>query len=112
MGTIVNTLDFREFGFRPPESKGGARQSRKFAAVNMSNSYIAGGDTLANAIPVGATLRGVNVIGASDVTRDYKWNGSTVTPKIFASVTAGGVEVANAVDLSAVTVFLEVVLEV
>lgn len=111
MGTITNTLDFREFGFRPPESKGGARQSRKYAAVNMSNSYIAGGDTLANAIPVGATLRGVNVLGASDTTRDYKWNGSTTTPKIMAVVTATSAEVANAVDLSATVVFLETLLE-
>ena len=73
----------------------------------MSASYIAGGDTWTppTSDVRGQEFRGLMVHGASDTTRDYKWNGSIATPKIFAVVTSTSAEVANAVDLSAVTVY-------
>jgi hypothetical protein len=110
LGTITNTADFRALGVEPPESRGGARFRRPYAEVNMSNSYATGGDTLTG-IPVGnGTLKCVTVIGASDKTRNFWWDGSLVTPKIMAESRAG-VEVAAATDLSAVKVYVEALIE-
>lgn len=87
------------------------------ARFTMSGSYATGGDTIVVPFSKTKSLKVRQVIVTTpwgltlNAGRLYGWNGSRTTPKIQAIVSSTGAEVANATDLSAVTVEAIIILE-
>lgn len=101
-------------GITPVRAFSKGQQTRVYATVTMSSSYATGGDTLT--LPddaKGLQLVGVNVLNPVPTVADrvISWNGDKTTPKLIAMVMSTGVEVANATNLSAVTVAVEFIFE-
>lgn len=60
----------------------------------------------------GLRLIGVNIltpISPTGAIRYYSWNGDAAAPKVYATVASTGAQVANDVDLSAVTLLAELI---
>lgn len=87
------------------------------ARFTLSNSYATGGDTIVTPFAKTKSLKVRQVIVTTPFAltlasgRIYGWNGSRTTPKIQAVVANTGAEVANATDLSGVTVEAIIILE-
>lgn len=91
----------------------GPRGDLRALATLVVGSYATGGVAVTTpGAAQGFKLRGVNVLNpipSPSVDRVFSWDGSTSAPKIGAKVISTGAEVANATDLSAVTLTLELV---
>ena len=92
--------------------KGSGTALQVIYTTTMNASYIAGGDTLSfpadirqGDVVAVEVLNPIPVVGGD---RIFSWSGSTATHKITANVISTGAEVANAVDLSAVTLRVRV----
>jgi hypothetical protein len=92
--------------------KGSGSPLEVIYTTTMSASYATGGDTLARPADVRTgDVVGVEVLNPIPVIagdRLYSWDGGTATPKIWALVISTGAQVANATDLSAVTLRVKV----
>lgn len=106
MGNVVNTIEFENASFGPPESVGTGKRLRiVIASVTGSASYATGGDTIL--LPTGiGSLKALFVLPfLKSITDIAEWNGDLATPKLMQWLETTGVltQVAAAQDVSAKT---------
>lgn len=106
MGNVINTIEFEQASFGPPESVGTGKRLRVVvASVTPSASYATGGDTLL--LPTGiGTLKALVVCPEIKTATDIIfWDGSLATPKlkVYVDITVAFTEATAATDQSAKT---------
>jgi hypothetical protein len=103
MATTTTLLTSNTAGSSEIEYEGGRRALLVPISFTFSASYATGGEPLTLPDDIsGRELKAVFLLNPLDGTRVYQWDGSTSAPKII-GYTALNTQVANAVDLSAVT---------